>query len=127
MIKSILKLEFGKVWFLENILIAELDEGILFDVDNNKKLLEIGRETFAEQPYGYISYRKNSYAVNPMVYIESANAPNLKAIAVVSTNELCKQNAVLERQFYKDSNHFEVFSELGEAVEWMKSQLKSHT
>lgn len=118
-----MELEFGRVWFLENILIAELDEGILFDVENNRKLLQIGSETFREQPYGYISNRKNSYAVNPMVYIESANAPNLKAIAVVSQSEICKQNAVLERQFYKE-NHFEVFSNLEEAIDWMKSQLK---
>lgn len=124
MIKPVLELNFGRVWFMENILIAELDEGILFDVDNNRKLLEIGSETFAEQHYGYISYRKNSYAVNPMVYIESAGAPNLKAIAVVSKSEICKQNAVLERQFYKESNPFEVFTELEEAIQWMKMQLK---
>lgn len=125
MIKSVLELEFGRVWFSGNILIAELNEGILFDVENNRKLLEIGNETFAGQPYGYISYRKNSYAVNPMVYLESASAPNLKAIAVVSTSEICKQNAVLERQFYKENNQFEVFSELEEAIQWMKMQLKN--
>ncbi len=124
MIKPVLELEFGRVWFLENILIAELDEGILFDVENNRKLLEIGSETFRDQPYGYISNRKNSYAVNPMVYIESANAPYLRAIAVVSKSDICKQNAVLERQFYKENNHFEVFSELEEAIDWMKSHLR---
>lgn len=123
MIEPLLQLEFGKVWFVDNILIAELDEGILFDVDNNRKLLEIGRKTFPKKPYGYISYRKNSYAVNPMVYLESASAPFLKAIAVVSTNETCKKNAILERQFYKDSNSFEIFSTLEEALDWMKIQL----
>jgi hypothetical protein len=122
-----LNLEFGKVWFIDNILIAELDEGILFDVENNKKLLEIGRETFALKPYGYISNRVNSYAVNPMVYLESANAPQLKAIAVVSANETCKQNAILERQFYKENNLFEIFSTLDEAIDWMKKQLKEQS
>ncbi len=125
MIKRALELDFGKVWFKDNILIAELDEGILFDVDNNRTLLEIGSENFPDEPYGYISYRKNSYAVNPMVYKESAHALYLKAIAVVSTNETCKQNAILERQFYKDKNHFEVFSTLEEAILWMKNQLEN--
>tara|TARA_R100000935_G_C2784314_1_gene143113 strand:+ start:438 stop:815 length:378 start_codon:yes stop_codon:yes gene_type:complete len=124
MIEQILKLDFGKVWFKDNILIAELDEGILLDVESNRKLLEIGKKNFGDDPYGYISYRVNSYAVNPMVYLDSASISNLKAIAVVSTNDMCRNNAVLERQFYKDSNSFEVFATLDEAVSWVQSQLR---
>ncbi len=123
MIKPVLELDFGKVWFKENILIAELNEGILFDVENNRKLLEIGKETFKGMPYGYISHRVNSYAVNPMVYLESANTTNLKAIAVVTNTVVCKNNAVLEKQFYRDSNSFEIFSNLEEAIDWMRLQL----
>lgn len=123
MINPVLELDFGKVWFRDNILIAELNEGILFDVENNRQLLEIGKKAFKEQPYGYISYRINSYAVNPMVYLESANVVNLKAIAVVSNNVVCRNNAILEKQFYRDSNSFEIFSNLEEAIDWMKGQL----
>lgn len=124
MITQFLELDFGKVWFKENILIAELNEGILFDVENNRQLLKIGKEKFSGEPYGYISYRKHSYAVNPMVYLESASTPSLKAIAVVTTNDICKNNAILERQFYKESNSFEVFSTLEEAIAWMSVQLR---
>lgn len=124
MIEQILKLDFGKVWFKDNILIAELDEGILLDVESNRKLLAIGKKNFGDDPYGYISYRVNSYAVNPMVYLDSASITNLKAIAVVSTNDMCRNNAILERQFYKDSNSFEVFATLDEAVSWIQSQLR---
>lgn len=123
MIHPVLELDFGKVWFKDNILIAELNEGILFDVENNRQLLEIGKATFQEGPYGYISHRLNSYAVNPMVYLESANAANLKAIAVVTNSVVCKNNAVLEKQFYRDSNSFEIFSTLDEALQWMSIQL----
>lgn|SRR5690606_7559133 len=123
MINPVLELDFGKVWFRENILIAELNEGILFDVENNMELLEIGKKAFQGKPYGYISYRVNSYAVNPLVYLESANALNLKAIAVVSNNVVCRNNAILEKQFYRDSNAFEIFSTLEEAVDWMKGQV----
>ncbi|CAN5311838.1 hypothetical protein BH23BAC2_BH23BAC2_12840 [soil metagenome] len=123
MTHPVLELDFGKVWFRDNILIAELNEGILFDVENNRKLLEIGQTTFVNKPYGYISYRVNSYAVNPMVYIESANSSNLKAIAVVTNDIVGGNNAVLEKQFYKDSNSFEIFSTLEEAFTWMKIQL----
>lgn len=123
MTHPVLELDFGKVWFKDNILIAELNEGILFDVENNRQLLEIGKKTFQDKPYGYISNRVNSYAVNPLVYRESAKTGNLKAIAVVSTNVVCRNNAVLEKQFYRDSNPFEIFSTLGEAFEWMRLQL----
>jgi len=116
-------LDFGRIIFEENILIAELNEGILLDVEKNRKLLEIGRKTFNNGSYGYISNRVNSYGVNPMVYLESASTPNLKAIAVVTTNPVCRQNAILERQFYKDSNAFEVFNTLQDAINWIKYKI----
>lgn len=123
MTEDIIKLDFGKVWFSENVLIAELNEGILLDVEQNRKLLEMGRKAFSNQPYGYVSYRKNSYAVNPMVYLESASTNNLRAIAVVTTNDTCRQNAFLEKQFFKDRNSFEVFTTLEEALNWLKFRI----
>lgn len=118
-------LDFGKVTIHENILIAKLNEGILFDIESNRKLLELGKEIFKDQNYGYISNRVNSYAVDPMVYLESANTPTLKAIAVVSHSEITRKNAlVVESKFYKDgSNSFQVFTTLEEAVEWIKTRI----
>lgn len=123
MIESAIKLDFGKITITDNILIAELNEGILFDVQNNRELLRIGKKVFNGNDYGYISHRVNSYAVNPMVYIESSSTPTLKAIAVVSDNPICKQNTLLERQFYKDTSSFEVFDSLEEAIVWIKTKL----
>ena len=123
MIESAIELDFGKIIFTENILIAELNEGILFDVDNNRELLKIAEKTFNGNNFGYISHRVNSYAVNPMVYLESSSTPTLKAIAVVSKNPLCKQNTLLEKQFYKNNSSFEVFDCLEEAVSWMKTKI----
>lgn len=124
MLKKKVDLNFGEVTIHENILIAKLHEGVLFDVENNKKLLELGREIFQGNDYGYISYRVNSYAVDPMVYLESANTPALKAIAVVSENQMTRQNAmIVERKFYKNNNSFEVFESLDEAIDWMKSTI----
>ena len=119
-----IKLDFGTTYFHENILIARLDEGVLFDVDSNQKLLDLGSEIFEGKNYGYISHRVNSYAVNPMVYFESANARNLKAIAVVSENEMTRRNAEeVERKFYKDNNCFQVFQTLEEAVTWIRTRI----
>lgn len=118
------ELDFGKVTIYENILIAKLHEGVLFDVKSNRELLKLGSQIFQGKNYGYISHRINSYAVDPMVYFESAGIDNLKAIAVVSENEITRNNAdQVERKFYKDSNPFEVFQTLEEAVQWIKTMI----
>lgn len=117
-------LDFGKVSIHENILIAKLDEGILLDLESNQKLLDLGKEIFQDKNYGYISHRVNSYTVDPMVYRESASRKNLKAIAVVSDDEMTRRNAnQVEKKFYSDSNCFEVFASLDEAVNWIKTRL----
>ena len=124
MITEFMELEFGQVRIFQNILIAELNEGVLFNANNNSELLKIGNEVFKNRPYGYISLRKNSYAVDPLVYREAALAETLKAIAVVSENELIKLNAHnVERQFYKDSGSFEVFDSLEEAINWIQFRI----
>jgi hypothetical protein len=124
MITEFMELEFGQVRIFQNTLIAELNEGVLFNANNNSELLKIGNEVFKNRPYGYISLRKNSYAVDPLVYREAALAENLKAIAVVSENELIKLNAHnVERQFYKDSGSFEVFDSLEEAINWIQFKI----
>lgn len=104
-----------------------MNEGSLLDVDTNRKILEIGADHFGSEFFGYISHRVYSYAVNPMVYRESAEHPQLKAIAVVSENKLCRETARLEQQFYTDKNSFGIFSSLEEAKDWMKEQLATYS
>ena len=118
-------LDFGILRILpENILVSELNEGILLDVNSNKILLQIGLEEFQGQPYGYISNRIYSYAVDPMVYKESADYPALRAIAVVSDREIGRKSAQVERSFYNNKNSFEIFSTLDTAVTWIKESLQ---
>ncbi|CAL66474.1 hypothetical protein [Christiangramia forsetii] len=124
MLTKEIELDFGKLYVHENILIAKLDEGILLNVQSNKRLLKLGAEIFKNKDYGYISHRVNSYAVDPMVYIDSAKTSSLKAIAVVSENEMTRKNAEgVEKKFYKDNNCFSVFRTLEEAVVWIKTRI----
>lgn len=123
MIAQKLQLSFGTVKLLDRILIAELNEGILLDIETNRELLEIGKKAYNQQPYAYISNRIHSYAVNPLVYLEAANAENLKAIAVVTQNEVCKQNVQVEQKFYKNTNAFAVFEDLEEAIAWATERI----
>lgn len=126
MIKKI-ELDFGTIYVYDKILVSELNEGVLLDVLNNRKILEIGKETFLDAPFGYISNRVNSYAVNPMVYRESAEHPQLKAIAVVSKNEMGRKSALLEQQFFTNRNSFQIFSDLEEAKRWMSHIVSSYS
>ena len=111
----------------DRILVNEMNEGALLDVETNREILQIGCNNFGTEFFGYISHRINSYAVNPMVYRESAEHPQLKAIAVVSENKLVRETARLEQQFYTNKNSFEIFSSLEEAKEWMKEQINSYS
>ena len=122
-----IELDFGILYVYDKILVSELHEGVLLDVFNNRKILEIGREVFNEGPFGYISNRVNSYAVDPMVYREAAEHPQLKAIAVVSTNEMCRKSALLEQQFYTEKSYFQIFSDLEEAKDWVTKVILSHS
>lgn len=116
-------LDFGTIKVHQNFLVAELKEGILLDVENNRKLLELGQAEFRDQPYGYISHRVFSYAVDPFVYMESADFPSLKAIAVVSPSEIGRKSAEIERNFFKDKGAFEIFESFEEAVAWINAVL----
>lgn len=116
-------LKFGTVKIYDRILVSELNEGILFDVESNRKLLSIGEEEFGGEAYGYISHRKTSYAVDPMVYRESAEYENLKAIAVITGSEIGFRSARVERTFYKNKNSFEIFTSFEEASEWIQQCL----
>ena len=111
----------------DKILVNEMNEGALLDVETNREILEIGRNNFGDEFFGYISHRINSYAVNPMVYRESAEHPQLKAIAVVSENKLVRETARLEQQFYTNKNSFGIFNNLEEAKDWMTQQIDSYS
>ncbi|MHA6280996.1 hypothetical protein ACXYMT_12525 [Salinimicrobium sp. CAU 1759] len=121
--KKKVQLDCGVIWVHDRILVNEMDEGALLDVETNREILEIGCNNFGEEFFGYISHRINSYAVNPMVYRESAEHPQLKAIAIVSENKLVRETARLEQQFYTNKNSFGIFSTLEDAIDWMNEQI----
>ncbi|MFT5752492.1 MAG: hypothetical protein ACI86L_002005 [Dokdonia sp.] len=117
--------EFGNVQIIDNIVIAVMNEGILFGTSYNTQLLSFCEEQLGSKPYGYISFRKNSYAVDPTVYLQTAQNTNIRAIAVVSEQDIQKYNVTIEKQFF---NHpFEVFESLAQATNWMHNVLPNET
>lgn len=115
--------DFGKVKIQADIVVAEMKEGITFDINYNKELLQFCKNHFKDKTYGYISNRVHSYSVNPTVYLDTAKNSNIRAIAIVSSDIIHRKNAAIERQFFEYP--FEVFATLEEAIVWIHEVLAS--
>lgn len=113
--------DFGKVKIQDNIVVAEMKEGITFDINYNAELLQFCKNHYREKTYGYISNRVHSYAINPTVYMDTAKNSNIRAIAVVSSDPIHRKNVAIERQFF--GYPFEVFATLEEAIAWIHQVL----
>ncbi len=116
MIKT-LNFEFGEVRIFQNFVVVVMNEGITVKPEYNKDLVDIAYKYFKSKLFGYITYRKNSYAVDPMIYIETSKIENLVAFAVVSSEGLNVSNIEIEKRFF--TKPFQHFSNLDDAKNWI--------
>jgi len=116
-----LSLEIGEITIYENFVIAELHEGITVTLDSAQDLIKKATTYFGDRPFVYISIRKNSYAVDPIIYIKISEITTLKAIAFVSNKLLDNYNIKIEKHFFKKP--MEIFNSLPDALQWAKSNL----
>ncbi|MBC8754697.1 STAS/SEC14 domain-containing protein [Kordia sp. YSTF-M3] len=114
-------LQIGEVAVYENYMIAQLNEGITLNLDSIIEILHIKNEHFSKKPFAYITIRKNSYAVDPTMYLKVLEIENLKAIAIVSDKYIDSHNIKIEKHFFvKPMN---IFKTLPEAITWATSHL----
>ncbi len=119
--KKVKKFSFGEVYIEDQIVIAEMKEGIVFSQEYNMQFLEYCNAQFKGKPYAYISYRTNSYTIDPNVYTYTAKFSTMEAIAVVSNDPQKRIHFSFEKQFF---NHpFEEFDTLESAKNWIKAVL----
>ncbi|WP_051285114.1 hypothetical protein [Aequorivita capsosiphonis] len=100
MVKT-LHFEFGEIRVFQSFVVVVMKEGITVKPEHNDDLVNISEKYFKDKPFGYITYRKNSYAVNPMVYLKTSEIENLVAFAVVCKDELNIGNLEVEKMFLK--------------------------
>ena len=112
-----LNFEFGEIRVFKNFVVVVMKEGITVKPVYNKDLVAIANKYYKSRPFGYITYRKNSYAVDPMIYIETSKIENLVAFAVVSNDGLKVSNMEVEKRFM--TKPFKHFSNLDEAKDWV--------
>lgn len=112
-----LHFEFGEIRVFNNFVIVVMKEGITVKPEYNDVLVNVSEQYFKNKPFGYITYRKNSYAVNPLIYIKTSEIQNLVAFAVVCTDKLKASNLEVEKMFLRKP--LKAFSNLDDAKDWV--------
>jgi hypothetical protein len=115
-------LDIGTVQVYDNFIVATFDEGATVTLERAYQIIGISEIHFRDRQFGYISLRKNSYAIDPIIYTYLRGLENLKAFAIVSKKEIDMHNFKIEKMFYKKNMEF--FIEFDNAVIWIKKKLK---
>ena len=116
------QLDIGTVQVYDNYMVATFDEGATVTLERAYQMIGISEIHFRDRNFGYISLRKNSYAVDPIIYNYLRGLDNLKAFAIVSKKEIDMHNFKIEKLFYKKNMEF--FIEFENALAWVKKRVK---
>ncbi|NVN19879.1 STAS/SEC14 domain-containing protein [Muricauda sp. HICW] len=119
------QLEVGTVQVYQNYMVASFNEGATITLERTYQIIGISEIHFRDRDFGYISLRKNSYAIDPTVYNYLRGLDNLKAFAIVSKKEIDMHNFNIEKMFYKKPMEF--FIEFDNALTWIQKRLKTFT
>ena len=117
------QLDIGTVQVYNDFMVSTFEEGATLTLERAYQIIGISEIHFRDKNFGYISLRKNSYAVDPTIYNYIRGLENLKAFAIVSKKESDMHNFKIEKLFYKKNMEF--FIEYDNAVAWIKKRLKS--
>lgn len=115
------QLETGIVQVFDDYMVAIFEEGVTMTLERAFQIIGISEIHFREKDFGYISLRKNSYAIDPTVYNYLREMENLKAFAIVSIKEIDMHNFKIEKMFYKKPMKF--FIEYDNALAWVKKRV----
>lgn len=117
------KLDIGIVHVYNDYMVSNFDEGATITLERAYQIIGISEIHFRDKDFGYISLRKNSYAVDPTIYTYIRQMENLKAFAIVSVKEIDMHNFKIEKLFYKKQMKF--FIEFENALAWVKRRIKT--
>lgn len=117
------RLDIGTVQVFDDYMVSIFDEGATLTMERAYQIIGISEIHFRDKNFGYISWRKNSYAVDPTIYSYLRGMENLKAFAIVSKKKIDMHNFKIEKLFYKNSMEF--FIEFDNALAWVKKRIGS--
>ncbi|WP_430409415.1 STAS/SEC14 domain-containing protein [Kordia sp.] len=114
-------LSIGEIKIYEDYMVAQLNEGITLNIETVHEIILIAEKHFPKKPFAYITVRKHSYAVDPMLYLKVFEIENLKAIAIVSSKFIDNHNVKIEKHFF--NKPMSIFKTILEAITWAKTYL----
>ncbi|EID75364.1 hypothetical protein [Imtechella halotolerans] len=114
-------LDFGKIHIYNNFMLAEINEEIVLDMEKCAQIVNISEIYFRHKNFAYITLRRNSYSVDPIIYLEVSHIKNLKAFAIVSSKETDYYNIKIEKHFLQKP--LEIFQTVPEAIAWVETIL----
>lgn len=117
------ELEVGKIQVYDNYMVSIFDEGATLTLERAYQIIGISEIHFRNKNFGFISLRKNSYAIDPTIYNYLKELENLKAFAIVSVKEIDMHNFKIEKLFYKKPMKF--FIQYDNALKWVKRRIKT--
>ena len=118
---DLLKFDFCEMHIYDFYVVVIINEGLTVLPKHNDILNNVVETYFHRKNFVYISYRLNSYAVDPSTYLETSKIKNLKGFAVVSKDYKAKSNVDVEKLFL--DKPIDTFSDLEDAISWAKSIL----
>ena len=62
------QLDIGIIQVYKNYMVAIFDEGATLTLERAYQIIGISEIHFRDKEFGYISFRKNSYAIDPTIY-----------------------------------------------------------
>jgi len=116
-------LEAGKIQVYDDYIVSIFDEGATLTLERAYQIIGISEIHFKDRPFGYISLRRNSFAIDPKVYTYLRELENLKAFAIASVKEIDMHNFNIEKMFYKKPMKF--FIKYENALTWVKRRIKA--
>jgi hypothetical protein len=106
----------GKLYFYDDLIVGEINQGAHVSSETLLSFFQFFLENY-KVPFGYLSYRVNSYSIDPQVYSLLPKNNLLKGIAVVSNQKFSSLNAHVEKSLYK--GRYELFTTLEAAIHWL--------
>lgn len=110
--------DYGTFYFFENFIISEINEGVLFDWELAKEVIDVALNYYGENPrIGYISNRVNSYSLKPQDWLKFFGARHtLTSFAIVDPKS--QSSTLLEKLFFRSL--IQKFDNLNDAAAWVQ-------
>lgn len=119
-IQAVHKFPYGEFFFLSNIIVSEIAEGIIFDWAKGKNILDLGLAHYGKfAQVHFISNRIHDFSVRSQDWPKFINfQPHIITYCIVNYGKPGMTNLLFEKIFFRSQIHH--FDNLRSALEFVK-------